>query len=393
VTRRGGTEVVDAAQGVGQPLPAVRTYGTLDIMVNNAGIGYTAPLQEITEAQFRRMIDVNLLGVFFGCKHAMGIMKAKRSGVILNTSSAGSFAAVPNTAAYASTKGAVNVLTRDLDIFSARTFLFVPGDRPDRFHKAAASGADVVVLDLEDAVAPARKDEARERVRAWLDAGHPSAVRLNAVGAPWHADDIAMITGYHRAAPVVMIPKAEEPEELESLSRTLPAGTRIIPLIETAAGITRAALLCAVAKVVRPAFGSVDLAAQLGVDYASHDALRYSRSALVLAAAAAGCAGPIDGVTTSLADESSLRADLEHAIALGFTAKLCIHPRQVAVANHRLTPSHTDVEWAAQVVAAAGDGSVTVLDGQMIDRPVLARARAILARASGNPSASHTSEG
>ena len=95
---------------------AVRTYGTLDIMFNNAGIGYTAPLEEITEAQFRRMIDVNLLGVFFGCKHAMGLMKAKRSGVILNTSSAGSFAAVPNTVAYASTKGAVNVLTRDLAV-------------------------------------------------------------------------------------------------------------------------------------------------------------------------------------------------------------------------------------------------------------------------------------
>lgn len=95
---------------------AVRMYGTLDIMFNNAGIGYTAPLEEITEAQFQRMIDVNLLSAFFGCKHAAPIMKAKRSGVILNTSSAGSFAAAPTTGAYASTKGAVNVLTRDLAV-------------------------------------------------------------------------------------------------------------------------------------------------------------------------------------------------------------------------------------------------------------------------------------
>ena len=95
---------------------AVRTYGTLDIMFNNAGVGYTGPVEEITEAQFRRMIDVNLLGVFFGCKHAAPILKAKRGGVILNTSSAGTFAAVPTTCAYASTKGAVNVLTRDLAV-------------------------------------------------------------------------------------------------------------------------------------------------------------------------------------------------------------------------------------------------------------------------------------
>lgn len=143
----------------------------------------------------------------------------------------------------------------------------------------------------------------------------------------------------------------------------------------------RAVPLCAVDRVVRPAFGSVDLAAQLGVDHRASDALAFPRSALVLAVAAAGCAGPVDGVTTDFADESVLRADLERATGMGFTGKLCIHPCQVAAANQRLSPSEADVECAHRVVTAARDGSVTALGGQMIDRPVVLRAEAILARA------------
>jgi citrate lyase subunit beta / citryl-CoA lyase len=101
----------------------------------------------------------------------------------------------------------------------------------------------------------------------------------------------------------------------------------------------------------------------------------------VLAAAAADRGGPIDGATASLADAPSLRADLEHAALLRFTSKLCIHPRQVSMANEYPSPSASDVEWARQVIAAVQDGSVTVLSGQMIDRPVALRARAILDRA------------
>lgn len=267
------------------------------------------------------------------------------------------------------------------DIALARTFLFVPSDRPDRFGKAAASGADIVILDLEDAVAANRKREAREHGRAWLGQHHEAVVRVNAADTPWHADDIDMVAGSPGAI-AVMVPKAEDPGRIESLSRRLPAGTGIVPLIETAAGLLGATAICALESVVRPAFGSVDLAAQLGVDHNAHHALHHMRSALVLAAAAAGCSAPADGVTTSLADDSRLHADLEHAIALGFTAKLCIHPRQVAIANQLLTPSEADLEWARQVIAAAQYGAVTVRDGQMIDRPVVLRAQAILARAS-----------
>lgn len=267
------------------------------------------------------------------------------------------------------------------DVALARTFLFVPGDRPDRFGKAAVSGADIVILDLEDAVAEDRKHDAREHVRAWLDQRHEAMVRINAGDSPWHASDVDMIAGSPGVIGV-MVPKADDPGRIQSLSRRLPAGTGIVPLVETAAGLLGAHAICALRPVARPAFGSVDLAAQLGVDHTAHAALQHMRSALVLAAAAAGCGAPVDGVTTSLGDDSRLHADLEHAISLGFTAKLCVHPRQVALANQRLTPSEADVEWARQVIAAAQDGAITVREGQMIDRPVVLRAQAVLARAS-----------
>jgi citrate lyase subunit beta/citryl-CoA lyase len=280
------------------------------------------------------------------------------------------------------TAGTASTGTSTADAATARTFLFVPGDRPDRFGKAAAAGADAVILDLEDAVAPDRKDQAREHVRAWLGQGNLAVVRINAAGTPWHAGDVAMLAGVAGSLAAVMVPKAENPQQLAALAADLPAATPVIPLIETAAGVLRAAAVCAVPGVVRPAFGSVDLAAQLGVDHQAHAAFQHARSALVLAAAAAGCAAPVDGVTTAIADEASLRADLAHADALGFTGKLCIHPRQVAVANQCLSPSAAELHWARQVIAAGRDGSASALNGQLIDRPVVLRAEAMLARAS-----------
>ncbi|AIJ23894.1 HpcH/HpaI aldolase/citrate lyase family protein [Amycolatopsis methanolica] len=256
-------------------------------------------------------------------------------------------------------------------IAGARSFLFVPGHRPDRFPKAAASGADVIVLDLEDAVAPDHKATAREHVRAWLADGHEAVVRINGPGTPWYDDDLAAIS---RQATAIMVPKAEDPTALESI------GAPVIPLIETALGITRAVDVCAAEGVVRPAFGSIDLATQLGVDHHSHTALHHARSTLVLAAAATGRAAPIDGVTTTLHNTDILQADLAHAIELGFTGKLCIHPRQIGPVHEACTPTAAEVEWAEGVLASVGDGSVGVHNGQMVDRPVILRAQAILAR-------------
>ncbi|MBB4689044.1 HpcH/HpaI aldolase/citrate lyase family protein [Amycolatopsis jiangsuensis] len=258
-----------------------------------------------------------------------------------------------------------------MNLEAARSLLFVPGDRPDRFAKAEAGGADGVVLDLEDAVGAGHKAEAREHVRAWLAEGHPAIVRVNAPGTPWFADDV---TAVGSQAVAVMVPKAEDPS-------ALPQGVPVIPLLETALGIARANSVCAAPAVVRPAFGSVDLAAQLGVDHRSHEALRHARSAVVLAAAAAGRPGPIDGVTTAVDDAAALSADIAEAVLLGFTAKLCIHPRQVEAVRRGFAPSAADVEWARGVLAAASEGSVAVYEGQMVDRPVVLRAEAVLARA------------
>ena len=135
---------------------------------------------------------------------------------------------------------------------------------------------------------------------------------------------------------------------------------------------------------IRLAFGNVDLAAALGVDPSSQTALWHARSHLVMACAANGVAGPVDGVTTALDDPDRLAEDVRHAVDLGFTAKLCIHPRQVAGVHAGLQPASADVDWAERVVAAAGGGAVAV-DGEMVDGPVILRARTILARA-GSPS-------
>lgn len=254
-------------------------------------------------------------------------------------------------------------------IADARTFLFVPGDRPDRFAKAAAAGADVVVLDLEDAVATAAKDTARDHVVAWLAAGNRAVVRINGARTPWYPDDVAAVRDL---ADSVMVPKAESAGDFDGLPS-------VLPLIETARGITAATDLCGLLAVVRPVFGSIDLAADLGVDPLSRTALLHARSALVLAAAATGCAPPVDGVTTALSDVDAVRDDTRHAVELGFTGKLCVHPRQVPAVHEAFRPSEEEIAWARSVLVA-GDG-VAAVGGELVDRPVLLRAERLLRRA------------
>ncbi|WP_367115217.1 CoA ester lyase [Actinophytocola sp.] len=227
------------------------------------------------------------------------------------------------------------------------------------------------MIDLEDAVAPAAKDAARAHAVSWLTAGNSAVVRINAVGTPWHGADVAALAAL---APAIMLPKAERAADLA-------LGPAVIPLVETAAGVTAAAELCAARGVVRPAFGSIDLAAQLGVDPSSHTALLHARSALALAAAAAGCAPPVDGVTAALDDPDALRRDTEHAVELGFTGKLCVHPRQIAPVHEALRPSEAELAWARRVLTAATDGSAIAVDGHLVDRPVLQRAERLLNRA------------
>ncbi|WP_248492073.1 CoA ester lyase [Tsukamurella sp. PLM1] len=261
--------------------------------------------------------------------------------------------------------------------------LFVPGSRPDRFAKAQASGADAVVFDLEDAVAPGAKQAALEEVVGWL-AGRgrdvPAMVRVNAIDTPWHASEVEMLRGLDVA---LMLPKAETPEDVTALHRGA-GGLAVVPLVETPRGVLRAEAIAAAAGVVRLALGHIDLAAALGVDPDCHEAFRHVRAQLVLAGAAAGLAAPIDGVTTTLGDPEPLGRDLKHALSLGFGAKLCIHPGQVEAVHAACRPTADQAAWAERVVAAVGSdgtaGGAIAVDGRMVDPPVVARAVALLAR-------------
>ncbi|WP_031470599.1 HpcH/HpaI aldolase/citrate lyase family protein [Sciscionella sediminilitoris] len=252
---------------------------------------------------------------------------------------------------------------------AATTFLFVPGDRPDRFDKVTASGADVAILDLEDAVGPQDKDVAREHIRVWLAAGGQAMVRINAAGTPWFDADLDL--AYSQQAPV-MLPKAEKLDVVASLS-----GLSVLPLVETAAGVANVARLCAAPGVVRLAFGSVDLAAQLGVAHDDPVALDHARARLVLASAAAGIAAPIDGVTTNLREDSATSHDARHARRLGFRGKLCVHPRQLEAVRAAFAPTADELAWARRVTAAAGT-SAAAIDGEMVDKPIVDRARRLL---------------
>jgi citrate lyase subunit beta/citryl-CoA lyase len=256
----------------------------------------------------------------------------------------------------------------------ATTFLFVPGDRPERFEKAASSGASIVVVDLEDAVAADRKDAAREHAAAWAQ-NHACLVRINSVVTPWHDDDVARLAGLPCG---IMLPKAERVEDVRRLvGASKGAGGAVVALIETARGILDAASIADLDGVERLALGSFDLAAELGTDPSDRETLLASRSALVLASARAGLPAPVDGVTAGIDDAARIAEDAGYARRLGFAGKLCIHPRQVPVVAAALRPSEGERAWAAAIVAAQGEG-VGVVNGAMVDRPVIERAERIL---------------
>jgi citrate lyase subunit beta/citryl-CoA lyase len=259
-------------------------------------------------------------------------------------------------------------------IANARSMLFVPGHRPGRFDKAASSGSDLVIIDLEDAVATEDKEHARVNANEWLAGGNDAILRINAPGTPWFVDDL--MTAVHHGCPI-MVPKAEDAAVLTGIADRTDGKCPLIPLIETAVGVERAAEICATAGTVRAAFGNVDLAAQLGVSHDDHLALQYARSRLVSASTAAELCPPVDGVTISLRDPDALSTDVTHARRLGFTGKLCIHPVQIRAVAVGFAPTETELRWAHNVLTAAD--RLTVIDGQMVDRPILKRAQRILA--------------
>ncbi len=264
----------------------------------------------------------------------------------------------------------------------ARSYLFVPGDRPDRFAKARSSGAHVIMLDLEDAVAADRKAAAREAVGAWLAAqptGDGAAVylRVNAPSSPHFAPDLALLSQPGIAG--VVVPKVEAPGELDAVVAAYAGTGSILPMIESAQGLAQAQAIAAHPRVARLIFGSWDFQLDLGIP--DDDlGLLFARSHLVLASRLAGVLSPVDGVTAALDDPAALARDIARARQLGFGGKLCIHPKQIAVVNAGFGPTAAELAWARQIrdaVAAQGEGAQRAA-GQMVDRPVIARAQAIL---------------
>ncbi|MFJ5700005.1 HpcH/HpaI aldolase/citrate lyase family protein [Arthrobacter sp. NPDC093139] len=270
--------------------------------------------------------------------------------------------------------------TKTFNAESARSWLFVPATRPDRFPKAAESGTDIVILDLGDAVAPEDKADARTNAVNWLSEGidHAAAVRVNDVTSDHYQDDIYALTDLPRLQAVIL-PMASDATVLDDLHRRLGPRVALIPQVETAAGILHAADLASAPGVVRLAFGHLDFAFDIDAS-PEPEAMAYARSALVLASRYAGVAGPIDSVTTDLDDADAASHAAIQARSLGFTGKLCIHPRQVPAVNEAMSPSSTEVAWAQRVLAASTGGAVRV-DGQMVDAPVIARAERIIVRA------------
>lgn len=258
------------------------------------------------------------------------------------------------------------------DIRTASTLLFVPADRPERFQKAAASRPGLVVLDLEDAVATANKESARNHAVAWART-NPCLVRINAAGSNEHEEDVRQLAGLPCG---IMLPKAETSSDARRIADAL-GGSGVVALIETARGILNAAAIAETEGVERLAFGSFDLAAELGVDPSDREALLAARSTLVLASARAGLPGPIDGVTAVIDTHTEIVDDAAYGRRLGFTGKLCIHPRQVPIVSDAFRPSEAELAWATSIVAAKSDG-VGVVDGAMVDRPVIERAERIL---------------
>lgn len=260
-----------------------------------------------------------------------------------------------------------------------RSYLFVPADRPERIAKALASGADAVIVDLEDAVAPPAKDAARAALRSWLEAQAPGTgvvVRINGADSPWFDADLALCAAPAVAA--VMLPKAGQRDDLAAVRRALPAKP-IVALVETAEGYDRLREIARAPGVVRLAFGSIDFQLDLGIA-GDDEALLMFRSRFVLESRLAQLPAPIDGVTTAVDDPEHAARDARSARRLGFGAKLCIHPRQVEPVNRSFSPSESELAWAQRVVdAATGSGGAAVaVDGKMVDRPVLMRAEALL---------------
>jgi len=299
----------------------------------------------------------------------------------------------------------------------ARSYLYCPGDRPDRLARVRGWGADAVIADLEDSVHATKKSAARVAVAAWLadlpSVLHPNQAGKGQLGEVWVrinsgtlAEDVAAIVG--PALRGIVLPKAE-PALAATLDGLLsraerdwglrPGSVAVQPVIETATGLLAASELASAPRVARLGFGEADLAAELGADVRTDpQILGPLRLQLVVASAAAGIAAPVGPASTDFKDLAALRAGTEALLRLGFRARTAIHPAQLPCINEVFTPSREQVASARRLVAAfdeataEGVGVITGPDGRMADTAVLRSARDVLARAAWQPDPPPTPE-
>jgi citrate lyase subunit beta/citryl-CoA lyase len=265
-------------------------------------------------------------------------------------------------------------------MFVPVTPLFVPGDRPERFVKAAASAADSVIIDLEDAVDASAKNAARANLLAHSITGKPVMVRVNGEGTPWWNDDLAMLC--QAKVDVVLVPKAETRAALEAAAEAVGRDVPIIALVESVKGVEALDEILSARRLLCACFGSLDFALDMGCE-ASWEPLLYVRSRIVFQSRLAGVAAPIDGVTMVIDDLRIVQEDALRARAMGFGGKLSIHPRQIAPIAAAFRPSAHQIAWAERVLAGAVTGAAVKVDGEMIDKPLIEKARRIMAAAAG----------
>ncbi|MBW8739382.1 MAG: CoA ester lyase [Streptomyces turgidiscabies] len=267
------------------------------------------------------------------------------------------------------------------------TWLYVPGDRPDVVSKALVSGADVVVVDLEDAVAPDRKEYARTATAERLTDPQPVPVhvRINALDGPLAAPDLAALEGLPGISGL-RLPKVTAPQDVVRVathtSTATGAGLPLHALLETALGIEHAFAIATAHPALRGiALGEADLRADLGVR--DDTGLDWCRSRVVVAARAAGLAPPPQSVHPDISDLDTLAASCAHGRALGFLGRAAIHPRQLPVIERAYLPTPEEIEEAEQIVKAAAtdEGAQALPDGRFIDAAVVSAARRTLSLA------------
>ncbi|MEB3905923.1 CoA ester lyase [Mycobacterium ulcerans] len=258
-----------------------------------------------------------------------------------------------------------------IDPVLARSWLLVNGTHADRFQAASHSRADIVVLDIEDAVAPKDKGSARDNVVHWLGDGNADWVRINGFGTPWWADDIAILAGSSVGG--VMLAMVESVDHVTETARRLP-NVPIVALVETARGLERITEIASAKGTFRLAFGIGDFRRDTGF---GKDAttLAYARSRFTIAAKAAGLPSAIDGPTIGSNPLKLIEASAV-SVEFGMTGKICLSPEQCAVVNEGLSPSQDEIGWAKEFFAEFERDGGEIRNGS--DLPRIARATKIL---------------